>query len=100
MCSNYATFFEKVVALLERIGTAFREYEYLSMVLNDETQELNVEKKANRKTVKAVLKDLRILRGPGLAKLEAALCDFYTDLFEFFSRIVYIFRKRDGSKYR
>jgi hypothetical protein len=70
------------------------------MVLNDETQELNVDQKKNRKTTKAVLKDLRILKGPSLAKLEAALCDFYTDLFEFFCRIVYIFRKRDGSKYR
>jgi hypothetical protein len=95
MCSNYATFFEKVVAFLEHIGTAFREYEYLSMVLKDETRELNVKEKKNGKTTKALLKDLR---GPGLAKLEAALCDFYTDLFEFFSKIVYIFRKRDGSK--
>jgi hypothetical protein len=100
MCSNYATFFEKVVAFLERIGTAFREYECLSMVLNDETKELNVGKKKNRKTTKAVLKDLTLLKGPGLAKLEVALCDFYTDLFEFFCKIVYIFRKRDGSKYR
>ncbi|KAE9374279.1 hypothetical protein N431DRAFT_481528 [Stipitochalara longipes BDJ] len=87
LCSNYATFFEKVVTFLDHIGLAFREYEYLCKVFKHEDNE----KEARR--ARAAFKDFQ---KSGLVEFETAICNFYTDLFEFFRRIVHIFRKRDG----
>ena len=92
LCSNYATFFEKVVIFLEKIGLAFGEYDFLCKVFKNEEPE-DTREEAGR--ARAALKTLQEQQ---LVEFETAICDFYTDLFEFFRRVVQIFRKSDGSE--
>jgi hypothetical protein len=80
---------------LDHIGFAFREYDYLGIVFrNEETGEEAVRLRAVG--ARAAFKDLQRQR---LVEFETAICNFYTDLFEFFRRIVQIFLKLDGSEY-
>ncbi|CZR57679.1 uncharacterized protein PAC_07568 [Phialocephala subalpina] len=78
LASNYTTFFERVIALIDCLRISFNQYEYISEVLK-------------RSFTRAVADDR------SLARVEAALRNVYTDLFDFFLRVANIFKRRDGS---